>query len=285
MNRQNPAVETISIVGVGQMGGSIGMAALAQGLAQEVIGVTRREQAIEQALARGAITRGTTVLAEGVADADLVVVCTPVALIADCVLQAAGSCRAGTLITDAGSTKAAIVAAVAGRLPAGVEFIGSHPLAGNHESGVAAARADLYQGQMVLLTPDATSTPTLTNKLERFWRRLGAHVRTIDPVTHDQVLAVTSHLLHVVAPAVAATTPREYLDCVAGGWRDGTRVAAADCALWEEILLSNAGPTIAAIDAFSEVVEQFRTALTNGDRDQLAQLLRKGKQHRDALGS
>lgn len=278
-------VNTIAIVGVGQIGGSIGMAALARGLAREVVGITRRQAAIAEAIERRAITHGTTELASGVAEAELVIVCTPIRLVADVVVQVGHNCPSGALITDAGSTKSQIVADVRGRLPAGVEFIGSHPLAGNHESGVAAANADLYYQKTVLLTPDQDSSPEGIRRLEEFWKTLGARLRHLDPITHDQVLAVTSHLLHVVSPAVATITPAEYLDCTAGGWRDGTRVAGADPQLWEEILLSNAGPTIAAIDEFTEIVAQFKSALQGKDTSRLGQLLRKGKQHRDALGS
>ena len=278
-------MNTIAIVGVGQIGGSIGMALLARKLAQEVVGITRRPAAIAEAIDNHAITRGTTELAGGVADAELVIVCTPIPCIADVVVQAGPHCPSGALITDAGSTKSQIVADVAGRLPDGVEFIGSHPLAGNHESGVAAANADLYQQRMVLLTPADDSSPAGIRRLEEFWKSLGARLRHLDPVTHDNVLAKTSHLLHVMAPAVATMTSAEYLDCTAGGWRDGTRVAGADPQLWEEILLSNVGPTIAAIDQFTDIVAEFRSALHDKDANRLGELLRKGKQHRDALGS
>ncbi len=278
-------MDTISIVGVGLIGGSIGLAARKHGLAKEVVGVARRQATIDEAIQCGAITRGTTYLSEGVVDVDLVVICTPVAMIADQVLEAAASCRPGTVITDAGSTKGNIVTAIADGLPDGVEFVGGHPLAGSHESGVAAARAEIYDGCVTLITPTRHSSAAAIARVEKFWQGLGSRTIHIDAEAHDGVLAVTSHLPHVVASSLAAATPTEYLDCTAGGWRDCTRIAAADCKLWEEILLANAAPTIAAIEQFQSYLDQFKQALAAGDAAALTAALTKGKQHRDALGS
>ncbi len=278
-------VDTIAIVGVGLIGGSIGLAARQRGLAKEIVGIVRRDETIQEAIQLGAITRGTTSIADGVADAELVVVCTPVALIADHVLQAAAACQSGTVITDAGSTKAGIIHAIGNGLADGVEFVGGHPLAGSHRSGVSAASADIYDDCVTLITPTRHSSPAAIARVENFWQGLGSRTIPIAAEKHDGVLAITSHLPHVVAASLAATTPSEYLDCTAGGWRDCTRIAAADCKLWEEILLANAELTIAAIDQFELQLQEFKQALKTRDADALTKSLSKGKQHRDALGS
>lgn len=281
-----PKYRNIAIIGVGLIGGSIGLAARKSGLAESVIGIGRRESSLAKAEKVGAVTATTTDIATGVAEADLIVACTPVALIVDHISQAAVACPSGTLITDAGSTKQDIVSRLAeADLPSGTRFIGSHPLAGSHQTGPEAATADLFENHHVVLTPTDQTDPQATTEATAFWQALGATVSQMSPTEHDAALAITSHLPHIVAAALAGTTPIENLNLTAGGWRDTTRIAAADVDLWSQILQQNSPHTLKALSNFETVLQSFRAALESADESSLRQLLEQGKKHRDALGS
>jgi prephenate dehydrogenase len=220
-----------------------------------------------------------------VADADLVVVCTPVDQIVEHVEAVGGSCRAETLITDVGSTKGSIVRAIARRPPQRGCFVGSHPLAGSDRSGVRHARADLFEGRVTVIAPAADTPPDQLARLQQFWRALGSTVLTMTPQAHDQAVAMTSHAAHVIASALASATDRGDLPLAATGWADTTRIAAADPELWCQILLSNRAAILQSLDAFATVLSEFHAALRRDDRARIKQLLEAGKQTRDHLGS
>ncbi len=282
--------DTVAIVGVGLIGGSIGLALRERRLAQRIIGVGRRQANLDVARQVGAIDHGVTSLATGVSEAQLVVVSTPVDTIAEKVIQAAAACPAAALITDAGSTKEAIVSAVdaglAGRR-SGPRFVGSHPLAGDHRTGAAHARGDLFDGRTVVVTPTQLTRPAAETEVYGFWQSLGAEVRTMTPVEHDAALATTSHLPHLVAAALAAATPHELLPLAASGWRDTTRVAGGDPQLWQPIFAANRQHVLDSLDRLNQVLASIRENLEQGDYESLALVLQqaaKTKQDRDALG-
>ncbi|MCA9101626.1 MAG: prephenate dehydrogenase/arogenate dehydrogenase family protein [Planctomycetales bacterium] len=275
----------MAIVGVGLIGGSIGKTLLARNLARHVIGIGRRQASLDEAEAAGTVTSTTTELEQGVADADVVVVASPVANIVEHVVRAASACPTVALITDAGSTKVDIVTAAEAQLPPGNRFIGSHPLAGGERRGPAAAKANLFAGRTVVVTPTAATNPTALVDARRFWSLLGAEVVQLTPEEHDRALAITSHLPHLIAGGLAAALPQEYRPLAASGFRDTTRTAAGDAELWVQILMSNRENVLAGIDAFDAVIHTAREALQQGDADTLRQLLSKGKDSRDALGN
>ena len=279
-------LEQLTIVGVGLIGGSVGLAAKAAGLARRVVGVGRDERTLERAVALGAIDRATKDLSEAAADADLVVVCTPVDRIAADVLTAARAAPPRAIITDAGSTKGNILRELAGKLPPrGAMFIGSHPLAGSEKRGAAHGRADLFHDRLVVVTPTADTDIEALSVVELFWQRLGARVVRMDPFEHDKALAVTSHLPHAAAAGLAGVTPLEWLNLSAGGFRDTTRVAAGDPDLWAAIFAANRDEVLAATDAYLRRMGQFRAALEGRDAAALVAWLTEAKQVRDALGS
>jgi prephenate dehydrogenase len=284
------AYDSIAIVGVGLIGGSIGLAARERKLAREVIGIGRREASVNEAQRFGAIDRGTTDLNEGVATAELIVVCTPVDTITSMVVLTAAACRPNALITDAGSTKEAITstidAALSGRR-AGSPFVGSHPLAGDHRGGVEFARADLFDGRTVVVTPTSETRPAAVVEVTDFWQSLGATVTTMSPAEHDAALAATSHLPHLVAAALAASTPEKLLPLAASGWRDTTRVAAGEPSLWQPIFATNRRHVLSALDRFREKLAALRESLDQADDGQLLRILEQAKtikRSRDALG-
>jgi prephenate dehydrogenase len=278
-------LDTVAIVGVGLIGGSIGLALRQRGLANRVVGIGRRASSLQRAERAEAVTEVTTNLAQGVADADLVVVCTPVAAIVDHVRQLVPCCPPGALITDAGSTKQQIVSALGGLSEGQAEFIGSHPLAGSEKTGVQHARAELFVDRVTVVTPSALSSDDATRRVVDFWQALGAVVLKMSPEAHDAAVGMTSHATHVIASALAAATSEADLPLVATGWKDTTRVAAGDPVLWQQILLSNRDHVLKSLDKFAKVLTEFQAAIEQLDTDQVLHLLELGKKTRDSLGS
>jgi prephenate dehydrogenase len=276
--------ESVTIVGVGLIGASIGLALRERSLARHVIGVGRRASSLRKAKQRGAVTSTTTNLARGVADAELVVICTPLELIVEHAAEVAANCGPGTLITDAGSTKSEIVRALQSRLRgnAKAEFIGSHPMAGSEKTGPTHARFDLFDGRVAVVTPTRSTKPATLKTLAGFWTSLGAHVIQMSPKGHDRSVAMISHLPHLVASALAETTPTEDLPLAATGWLDTTRIASGDPELWRQILTDNRADVLKSLGKFEKVLASFRHALECDDDGKLAQLLEAGKQRRDA---
>lgn len=277
--------DKVAIVGVGLIGGSIGMALRKRKLAAEVLGIGRNPASLRVAKELGAVDRTTTDLARGVSKAELIVVCTPVKLIAQQVKEAAAACPEGALITDAGSTKAQIVAALDGSLKRGVRFIGSHPLAGGEKSGPAEAEAKLFIDRLVVITPTNDSRPDDVAALHEFWTSLGARVRETTPEAHDLALATTSHLPHLLASTLAAATPEDLLSFTATGWADTTRIAAGDPELWTQIFLANRENLLNALGRFESQLEIFKKAVQMKDRELLNTILTEAKRNRDAVGS
>ena len=274
-------VDQLTIVGVGLIGGSVGLAAKAAKVAGRVVGVGRDEPTLARALAAGAIDAFTTVAAEAARDADLVVVCTPVDRIAADVRACAAAAPARCVLTDAGSTKAGLVAGLADE----PRFVGSHPLAGSERRGAVNGRADLFAGRVVVVTPGPATDLEAVAVVERFWQAVGANTVRMDPESHDRALAFTSHLPHAAASALAGVTPPEWLPLTAGGFRDSTRVAAGDPALWAAIFRANRDAVRAAIERFRGRVDEFDRLLAADDGPGLERWLADGKRVRDALGS
>ncbi len=279
-------VAQLTILGVGLLGGSVGLAAKARNVAAHVRGVGRDERNLARARSAGAIDSYSLDAAEAVADADIVVVCTPVDRIAADVLAVAKAAPASCLITDVGSTKGNILAALAGKMSAmGPTFVPAHPLAGSEKRGSANANADLFVDRLVITTPTAETDGEATAAVEFFWRQLGARVLRMTPTEHDEALASTSHLPHAVASALAGVTPTEWLNLTAGGFRDCTRIAAGDPDLWAAIFEANSPAVLGALDQYLLRLQGFRGILAAGDHEALLRWLAEGKRVRDALGS
>jgi prephenate dehydrogenase len=278
-------IGTLTIVGVGLIGGSVGLAARRRGLAGRVLGAGRQAATLERARQLGAIDLPCLDVADAVRRADVAVFCTPVTLIAEQVLATAGGCAPGTLLTDAGSTKAAIVGALDGKLPPGVSFVGSHPLAGSEKRGPEHADADLFEGRVTVVTPGPGGDSAAVERTVAFWRALGSRVVLMEPDEHDRALALTSHLPHLVASALAGLLPPELRDLAATGFRDTTRIAAGDPSLWTGIFLQNRAALLESLRALQAQVIEFQKALMIGDPAAIDALLARGKRSRDALGN
>ena len=274
---------TVTIVGVGLIGGSVGLALRARKLAGRVIGVGRSAAGMAEARRVGAVDETTTDLATGVAHADVVVVAAGVGAIPALLDQVDAAVRPGTLLTDAGSTKASIVTSWDRRRAARRgRFVGAHPIAGSHRRGAAAGDADLFAGRVTVVTPSSRTPPADTEQAGEFWAALGATVFMMPPREHDRLLAASSHAPHLVAAAIAAATPPEARQFVAGGWRDTTRIAAGDPDIWADILLDNAGHVVTALKRVERIAERMRAAIAAGDRRKIVSLLRVAKEQREA---
>jgi prephenate dehydrogenase len=279
-------LNVLTIVGVGLIGGSIGLAAKKRGVARRVRGLGRRQSSLGEALNLGAIDEVHLDPNSALVDADFVVVCTPVDQIAEQVLRFAVLGQPDTVFTDAGSTKVKIVERVDGRLPpTGPFFVGSHPLAGSEKRGAEFAHGDLFQDRCTVVTPTTSTHQGALAKTIDFWHSLGSRVRVMPPADHDRALAITSHLPHLIAAALAATLPPELHELTASGLRDTTRIAAGDPGLWTAIFRHNQGPLLDALGRLEGRVAEFRQALANDDGAAIERLLRQAKEVRDALGS
>jgi prephenate dehydrogenase len=278
-------VNTLTIVGVGLIGGSIGLAAKRRGVAERVLGVGRQQISLDRALSAGAIDEGFLDLVAAVHAADLAVFCTPVDRIAEQVTSTAAGCRPGTLLTDAGSTKAQIVRDVEGRLPAAVHFVGSHPLAGSEKRGPDFADADLFLDRLTIVTQTPRTDRGALGQTAAFWQALGSRVKIMDPAAHDEALAVTSHLPHLLASALAGLLPSRLYELTATGFRDTTRIAAGDPELWTAIFAQNREAVLAALSGFDGQLARLRSYLEANDWPALRDSLAQARKVRHALGS
>jgi prephenate dehydrogenase len=287
MNDERPAAtlleKTIGIVGVGLIGGSIAAALKKRGFGGQIIGIGRSAARLQEAQAAGHIDEFTTDVAEAAANCDLMIFCTPVDRIVDGVITAAAKCSPGTLITDAGSVKGSICRALDEKLPDGVTFIGSHPLAGSEKNGFEHADADLYVGRTCVTTWDIATPQELVERLTLFWESLGLDVVVMTARDHDAALAETSHLPHVVAAALVAALSAANRNLAASGFADTTRIASGDPDLWTAILLANAEAVSASLTGYMQQLDEFQTAITNRDADVLKKLLQVAKRNRNNL--
>jgi prephenate dehydrogenase len=276
-------IETLAVVGVGLVGGSIARAAKVRGMARSVVGVGRNLARLEEARRRGLIDEATVDLAQAARRAGFLIFCTPVDRIVEGVRTAADVCPSGGLITDAGSVKGCICRALAQGLPKGVEFVGSHPLAGSERQGFEHADARLFENRVCVVTPVESSPRPAVTRVTAFWKRMGAKIIEMTPEAHDKALAETSHLPHLVAAALAATLSAENKALAASGFRDTTRIASGDSELWSAILLGNRDEVLASLSRFDASLTRFRRALEQNDSAALKELLKAAKMSRESV--
>lgn len=275
-------LDQISIVGVGLLGGSIGLALQAAGFLGRRLGVGRRAGSLKNALAVDAVDAVTRDVAEGVAGAGLVVLCSPIGRF-EALLRAMGpALPKGCIVTDVGSTKAEVVKLAERVLPKHVAFVGSHPMAGSEKTGVGFARADLFDRALCLVTPTAKTSKPAVRAVKQFWEVLGARTMVVSPGEHDKLVAGVSHLPHVVAAALVHLAIKSgAIDVAATGFADTTRVASGAPEMWTDILHTNRAATIREIDRLGGELQQLKRLLERDDVDALADWLKQGKTARD----
>ncbi len=275
------------VVGVGLLGGSVALAARASGVAREIVGVGRDRQRLEGPLRAGLVDRIATDVAAGVDGADCVVLAATVGANERLLESIWARVPAGALLTDVGSTKRRIVTA-AERLAAGrpLAFLGSHPMAGSEKSGWQVARADLFRGATVIVTPTDATEPRAIKGVSALWEALGARVSALDPETHDRTVAAISHLPHVAAWALVDAVGRfepGALAFAARGFKDTTRIAASDPPMWRDVLLDNADAIRASLGAFRAALDELERLLAAGDAAGIEALLARLKSTREGL--
>jgi prephenate dehydrogenase len=275
--------DRVTIIGVGLIGGSLGLALREKGLVRRVVGVGRRAASIDRALEMGAIDEGTLDPIKGVKDADLVILGTAIRLIVEMGEKVAAHLAPGCIVTDVGSTKSEVVRRLTELLPADVHFVGAHPIAGSEKRGIDAARPALFEKCVCVLTPTQNTDPQAMRRVADLWSAVGARVCTLSCEEHDRVLARTSHLPHLAAAALVGLLQGPDRGFVGTGLRDTTRVASGDVDIWCDIFLTNREAVLEALSGFTEQMSQLRRAVEIADRDKIALLLDAAKRRRDDL--
>lgn len=269
--------ETLAILGLGLLGGSI--AAVARKRAGlRVVGWSHTEATRHKALEREIIDAAEPTPADAVRDADLVIVCTPVGAIPQVMGMIAGKLKPDAIVTDVGSTKRNLVAA--GERLLGKAFVGSHPMAGSERSGIDASNDALLENRLCILTPTERTPPEATDRIEALWKSLGMRTTRVNPGDHDRLLADVSHLPHLLASAVTSLPEQRGLDVAGQGFRDVTRIAAGDAALWRDILMDNKESIIRSLDRLMANLRDYRTALQANDAGRIETMLAAAAQRR-----
>jgi len=283
MNPSQPSRDaTVAIVGVGLIGGSIAAALRHRRTSVKIIGIGRDAARLERAR-RADLLDVAAISFDTAADADVVVVCTPVDRIVEDVRRVAPHLHAGAIITDAGSVKGRICRELRNDLPDGIAFVGSHPLAGSEKNGWEHSDAELFQDRVCVVTPDDSTKVDILCHVEDFWRTLGMRLVRLSPEEHDRALAITSHVPHVAAAALASQLTDEVRSLAATGFRDTTRIASGDPELWTAILLANADSVASGIDRIIEELKTFRGAINSGNGAEVRRLLQKARDRRNSL--
>ena len=281
-------IERLAVVGLGLLGGSVAKAARVRGLARSIVAVGRRLETIEAARHDGTVDEVTTDLARGLRGADFCLLATPVTTLERMLPSVWAAAADGAVLTDVGSTKANIVAAadrLAGERP--LRFVGSHPMAGSEKSGYGVARAGLFHGATVVLTPTERTDAGALARVAALWEALGARIVRLEPAAHDRAVAAVSHLPHLVADALVDAVVRMdagFLEVAGKGFRDTTRIAAGSPQMWREIFHDNRAALGEALAAFRKSLDHLEAMVAMGDGDALERELDRLKQVRDRLG-
>jgi prephenate dehydrogenase len=277
----------ITIVGVGLLGGSLGLAIKRHRLAREVAGYVRRPASLKDCEKAGAVDYATLDLLASVWNADLVVLCTPLAQMRPLVKQLLPALKRGVIVTDVGSVKASVVRELETLVArAGGHFVGSHPMAGAEKTGVAAARVDLFAGAACVVTPTRKTSKVALRKVENFWKAVGCHLMKLSPEVHDQLVSRSSHLPHLVAATLSnlvlnPTSPKAQSRLCATGFRDTTRIASGSPEMWRDIAQANRRNLSRAVNAFIADLQKFQKALNQSDQRAVAKFFEQAKQRRD----
>ena len=271
-----PLFPRIALIGFGLIGGSIARAARVQGLVGEIVTTARSAKTRARVMELGVVDRVVETNAEAVKDADLVIVCIPVGASGPVAAEIAAHLKPGAIVSDVGSVKGAILRDMAPHLPAGVHFVPAHPVAGTEHSGPDSGFAELFINRWCILTPPDGTDPGAVEKLRAFWAGLGAKVEIMTPDHHDLVLAITSHLPHLIAYTIVGTadelaqvTSSEVIKFSAGGFRDFTRIAASDPTMWRDVFLTNKEAVLEMLGTFNEDLAKLTRAIRRNDGEAL----------------
>ncbi len=285
-----PMFARIALVGIGLIGSSLAHVIRREGLAGEIIISTRSVETLKRAEELGLGDRYEADAAKAVADADLVIVSVPVGASGKVAAEIAPAMKAGAILTDVGSTKKKVVEEMAPHVPGHVHFIPGHPIAGTERSGPDAGFAELFEGRWCILTPMEGTDPVQQQRLRAFWEACGSRVDVMDPDHHDMVLAIVSHLPHIIAYNIVGTaddleavTKSEVIKYSASGFRDFTRLAASDPVMWRDVCLHNKDAILEMLARFSEDLSALQRAIRWGDGDKLFDLFTRTREVRRSI--
>ena len=288
MSQSEPPFERMALIGLGLLGSSLALVAKREGLAGHITGSTRSKETRDRAYELGFLDSVHETALEAVEGADLVVLCSPVGTYGDLAKAMAPGLRQGAIVTDVGSVKQAVVRDVGPHMPAGVHLVPGHPVAGTEQSGPDAGFAELFEDRYCILTPPPGTDEVAIEKIAEFWRRAGSMIEIMDPHHHDRVLAITSHLPHLIAYTIVGTASdletqlireaaedsdvvrtREVIRYSAGGFRDFTRIAASPPEMWRDIFLNNRETVLEMLGRFTEDLTALQRAIRWGEGDKL----------------
>ena len=282
--------ERAAFIGIGLIGSSMARAMRRDGLVGTIVACARRPETRATALELKIADHVTADAGAAVKDADLVVIATPIGTNADIAQAIAPHLKAGAIVTDVGSVKQAVIKAVQPHIPAAVHFVPAHPLAGTEHSGPESGFAELFKGRWTILTPLPDTDPAAVEKIAALWRHIGSNVTTMDPEHHDKVLAITSHLPHLIAYTIVGTATdlaadlrQEVIKYSASGFRDFTRIAASDPVMWRDIFLNNKDAVLEVLQRFSEDLTALQRAIRRGEGDALEALFTRTRAVRRSI--
>ena len=282
-----PLFERVALIGVGLIGSSLARLIKRDGLAGHVVGCAKSQASLDTVTELGIVDSTSDDPAQAAAGADLVVICTPVGVCGDIARQLAPGLAAGAIVSDVGSVKQAVIDAVAPHMPEGVHFVPAHPVAGTEHSGPEAGFASLFENHWCILTPTPGCDEAAVDKVAEFWRRAGSNVEIMDAKHHDLVLAVTSHLPHLIAYNIVGTADdlgsvsgSEVVKYAGGGFHDFTRIAASDPVMWRDVFLNNREAVLEMLGRFSEDLTAVQRAIRRGEGDTLHEIFTRARELR-----
>ena len=271
-----PVIDRLALIGVGLIGGSIARAAREYGVVRSIVATARSEATRRRVVELGIADRVVETNAEAVKDADLVIVCIPVGASGPVAAEIGASLKPGAIVSDVGSVKTQVLKDMAPHMPKGVHLIPAHPVAGTENSGPDSGFSELFVNRWCILTPPEGASADAVETLHAFWSALGANVEVMTAEHHDMVLAITSHLPHLIAYTIVGTAEEfsqvsrsEVLKFSAGGFRDFTRIAASDPTMWRDVFLYNKDAVLEILAQFNEDLARLTRAMRRGDGDVL----------------
>ena len=286
----SPLFQRVALIGIGLIGSSLAHAMRKKNLAGEITGYARSEPTRAKALELGLVDKIFQTAADAASGADLVILCSPVGTYGALAEEIAPVLKPGAILTDVGSVKGAVVRDVLPHVPKDVHFIPGHPIAGTEQSGPESGFAELFINRWCILTPLPDADAEAVERLATFWRACGSNVETMTPEHHDLVLAITSHLPHLIAYNIVSTaadleevTSSEVIKYSAGGFRDFTRIAASDPTMWRDVFLNNKDAVLEMLGRFSEDLSALQRAIRWGDGDTLFNIFTRSRQIRRSI--
>lgn len=285
-----PLFGRVALIGVGLIGSSVARIMRRDALAGAIVACARTEATLETVLELGLADETTTDPAAAARGADLVMICSPVSTYAEIAGRIAPALKPGAIVTDVGSVKAAIMDDVLSRLPPDVHFVPGHPIAGTEMTGPEAGFETLFEDRWFLITPPPGCDPAAVERVAEFWRRAGSHIDVLDPEHHDRVLAITSHLPHLIAYTIVGTADdleehikSEVIKYSASGFRDFTRIAGSDPIMWRDIFLANREAVLEMIGRLWEDLAILQRAIRVGDGETLEEFFRRTREIRRSV--